>query len=82
MISENQLSRRREYKNMKRKQLHKWLKAIKEYPQQSAIQEQVIITQRRAIENYDKLVSSLINKLSSLESKQEKKEKGWGILKP
>lgn len=42
MLSMKDLSRRREFKNLKRKRVRKFLKAMHEYPKQMAAREQMI----------------------------------------
>jgi hypothetical protein len=73
MLTENQLGRKREYRTMHRRKVHKLYKALKTYPRQMALRDQAIATQKHVIEVCHQTITALTKRVKELEEKTNKK---------
>jgi len=69
MISAERLQKRREYKHLKRKQLHKFLMAIREYPKQIVARDNLIAYLKHSRDEMFQQVQDLLKRLEKYEKK-------------
>jgi len=71
MLTERELSRKRQFRTLKRRKVHKLHIALKTYPRQMGLRDSVIATQNHIIEVCHQTIAALTKRIQELEKNEK-----------